>query len=360
MLYHSTNSSLLIILLWLCLQAQYYAVECFTLRSLFQSTTPTSFLSKGNQLKKVTPLAGIFLKRDNNGINNNNNNNKTRDRTRKLFSSSNSSSEGSIINISSSSSSSSSMTLVKNFRKVTGFQTIYRCASTDLLGDLFDDNDNINKSTVSDTCDDNGDNDDNAKSKFEFEKESAENKLLNELGLILDLRSPSERDGIKAQKWMSNAPGGKYITENFERDGKTRLNFRSNNSQKLEQTQRKRIVYRVDVLSPSRLFEYMSKSWLDSPSQKAQYMFNAAFDSNGLHEMRMDILNERGLKGLYEAIIETSCEELFTSLKSIVEYLESTSEKDGNNVDCNDVGVAVHCVQGKDRYVFFTLYYRLL
>ena len=207
--------------------------------------------------------------------------------------------------------------VIKNFRQVTGFKLLYRCASTDGLGDLLylDDND--------------------------YKTSSPEYKILHDIGLILDLRSPSERNEKKAREWMSIAPGGEFTITTFDRNQRRSsvLNMDHNS---------KRNVLRIDVLSPSRLFEYLSQNWITTPQQKVQYMFNVAFDSNKLHEMRMDILNERGLRGLYEAILETSQDELFVSLKNIVEYLESCVVDDENRA-CKGKGVVFHCVQGKDR-----------
>ena len=220
---------------------------------------------------------------------------------------------------------SSQKSLVKNFRNAKGFTNIYRCASTDVLGDLFTDESIIQN--------------------YENNR-TAEKILLNEAELILDLRSPSERNETNARKWMSNAKGGKFEVKYFERGNrKEGDDFEAN-----PEPSCRRIVYRIDVLSPNRLFDYMAKNWL-SPSQSVQYSFNTVFDGRKLHELRMDILNERGLKGLYEAIIETSCEEIFAGLKSIVQYFESLELARNIKSGCRGGGVVVHCVQGKDRYV---------
>ena len=221
--------------------------------------------------------------------------------------------------------------VIKNFRQLTGFQKLlFRCASTDGLGDLLylDDNDykSISVSSSSTTT---------------TTTSSPEYKILHDIGLILDLRSPSERNEKKAREWMSIAPGGEFTITTFDRNqhSSSIINMDHNS---------KRNVLRIDVLSPSRLFEYLSQNWITTPQQKVQYMFNVAFDSNKLHEMRMDILNERGLRGLYEAILETSQDELFVSLKNIVEYLESCVVDDENRA-CKGKGIVFHCVQGKDR-----------
>ena len=245
--------------------------------------------------------------------------------------------------------SSTSMSIVKNFRTVTGFQNIYRCANTDSLGDLFD-NEDENKSNNADTGDTNVGNTSRDESNgVNNNIKSPEYTILHDVGLILDLRSQSERNERKARQWMSCAPGGKFQSKTFDRDNKkTALSTISS----FERT-----VYRIDVLSPTRLFDYLSKIWLSAypTSLKAKYTFALAFDSNALHEIRMDILNEKGLKGLYEAIIETSQEELFASLKAIVEYYENVQQiiqeqtSTPTQIQTQKHGVVIHCVQGKDR-----------
>ena len=195
--------------------------------------------------------------------------------------------------------------VVKNFRQAASLPGIYRCASTDDLAKVFED----------------------AAETLQCIDDSPEEILLNRAGLILDLRSQSERDEASARRWMDRAPNGGFVAEDFDR------------ASSLSGTnQDKRRVLRIDVLSPSRLFGHLTNQWM-SPSQKALAAMYYAIDGNKLHELRMDVLNEKGLAGLYEAIISTSGEELRAGLVAITEYLEG-------NVDGT---CAVHCVQGKDR-----------
>lgn len=64
----------------------------------------------------------------------------------------------------------------------------------------------------------------------------------------------------------------------------------------------------------------------------------------------MNILNENGLGGLYGAIIETSQEELFASLKAIVEYRENAQQFiQGETKMQKKYGVVIHCIRGKNR-----------
>ena len=225
--------------------------------------------------------------------------------------------------------------VVKNFRQAASLPGIYRCASTDGLAALFEDLDGtiqcINNSPedtllnraglILDLEDLDG--------TIQCINNSPEDILLNRAGLILDLRSPSERDEASASRWMERAPNGGFVAEEFDRG-----------SSSSGSSQEKRRVLRIDVLSPSRLFDHLTNKWM-SPSQKALSAMYYALDGNKLHELRMDVLNEKGLAGLYEAIISTSGEELRAGLIAITEYLEACGIFDG--------ACAVHCVQGKDR-----------
>lgn len=196
--------------------------------------------------------------------------------------------------------------LIRNFRAAYGTNRIYRCANTDGLGSIFE-----------------------GPGPFIVEEDTPESIILNRSQLILDLRSPSERNEDLAKLWMLNAPGGKIEILNYDRE-------RSDTSQLISSCER--CVLRVDLLSPTRLFKYLEKNWINGPIETAQYSFSYTFDSKKLHEMRMEILNNKGLPGLYEAMIETSGPEIFASLQAITVQLEA---KGGD--------IVIHCVQGKDR-----------
>ena len=47
-------------------------------------------------------------------------------------------------------------------------------------------------------------------------------------------------------------------------------------------------------------------------------------DAKKLHELQMDVVNQRGLPGLYEAMLQTSQRELCEALQKITVYLEQT------------------------------------
>jgi len=194
--------------------------------------------------------------------------------------------------------SSSRPCCLQNFRQASGLPRIYRCASTDPLADIAD--------TVTPL-------------------HEPERILLQDTGLILDLRSDSERDEYQAQHWTSQAP-----TPFLVQDVKPETHVLSTDSND-------RRVLRIDVLSPTRFMEYASDNWF-KPSQKAMANLYWVFDAGKVHEMRIDALNERGLTGLNEIIFETGGRELCVALQEITVHLEQ-----------NQSNVAIHCVQGKDR-----------
>eukprot|EP00557_Chaetoceros_sp_GSL56_P002777 CAMPEP_0176500480 /NCGR_PEP_ID=MMETSP0200_2-20121128/13576_1 /TAXON_ID=947934 /ORGANISM="Chaetoceros sp., Strain GSL56" /LENGTH=375 /DNA_ID=CAMNT_0017899155 /DNA_START=108 /DNA_END=1235 /DNA_ORIENTATION=- len=208
--------------------------------------------------------------------------------------------------------------LIKNFRKAAGLNRVYRCGNTDGLGHV--DFDSASAST--DTLEQEEISRDNIIHEIMWKKSS---------GLILDLRSDTERNEALAQAWMNKAPKGGMQVKYFTRNSNDLYNSKDAVT---------RCVYRIDLLSPQRLFDYMMDHWISSPLMKLQYTCNLLFNTEKLHDMRMDILNERGIQGLYEAILETSGEEFCAALKAMTIYLE---ENHPSNM------IIVHCVQGKDR-----------
>ena len=74
-------------------------------------------------------------------------------------------------------------TTLKNFREAAALPNIYRCAKTDDLADRIG---------IAETLSD------------------PEDIVFHRAGLVIDLRSDSERDEKKAQLWMCKAPGGPF------------------------------------------------------------------------------------------------------------------------------------------------------
>jgi hypothetical protein len=168
--------------------------------------------------------------------------------------------------------------------------------------------------------------------------ESSDRFVLEQVGLILDLRSPSERKEALAQRWMQQAttPTAPIQVVETDQDYPDVSSFSNNNNN----NNHRRFVVRINVLSPPRFMEYIEAHWL-SPSELAQAVWFKIVSGQKLHELRIEKLNERGLAGLNEAILETGQVELFRALKTITLHLE-THPSDP---------VVIHCVQGKDRYV---------
>jgi hypothetical protein len=196
---------------------------------------------------------------------------------------------------------------IANFRLVAGINNVFRCASTDGLGDQ--ENADLSGPDI-----------------FVFE----------EAGLILDLRSASERNEASACNWMARAPRGPMtVVEANERYSRKRSN-----------PEHKRFVVRCDVLSPSRFMSYIEQNWL-SPAEKARSALFKIIDGKKLHELRIESLNARGLAGLNEAILETGKQDILSALQTITLHLEANK----------DDSVIIHCVQGKDRYVVILFFF---
>lgn len=183
---------------------------------------------------------------------------------------------------------------LRNFRAAPGLSnSVYRCAKTDNLADRIEAENNLS---------------------------SDELVVLHEVGLIVDLRSDSERNEKKAIAWMERAPGGAIIVQ----------------TAKYTPT-RNRTVLRLDPLSPPEFMEYLEKKWM-SPELQLKAKWYKIISGDKLHELRMNVFNQKGLAGLNEAILETGKDSLREALQAITLHLEQ-----------RDSPVVVHCVQGKDR-----------
>ena len=195
---------------------------------------------------------------------------------------------------------------VENFRAVNGINRIYRCAKTEPLAGV------ANPRT------------------------EAEHVILRQSGLIIDLRSQSERDDEQAQLWMDrygfeavDARVGKHDDVNNDDD---------DDDDDVPPLLEKRVL-RIDVQPRERIFKYMIRCWL-TPADRAMAPVLSLVDPDALQGICLDALNARGLAGLNEAILETGGEDLCLALKEMTKHLETS-----------DTSLVFHCVQGKDRYV---------
>lgn len=219
-----------------------------------------------------------------------------------------------------------SSSLIRNFRPAAGLASrIFRCGHTDRLAQIFANSNNKESTSSFDHVHD---------------THSPEYILLNRVGLILDLRSPAERNETDAKRWMSLANGPFQIHE-YDR-------YASTPNKEFSDKDQCRKVYRIDVLSSRRLFDYISLNWLSSSKEKELFWNYYILDADKLHQLHMDVLNERGLVGLYEAILATGQKELCFALKMITQYIEGLQENRLSNTHNLDA-IAVHCVHGKDR-----------
>jgi hypothetical protein len=221
---------------------------------------------------------------------------------------------------------------VENARLAAGVPGIVRCANTDNLATKVDNQDQDSSFSP------------------------VEGAIWQRTGLILDLRSPSERNETQAKMWMTNAGFEAIALEDVETTSHSKESI-------LKQSLRKhsRLVLRLDILSPSKFMDYLEQNWLSGPDKMKASLFKV-MDGGKLHELRMQTINERGLLGLNEAILETGKDGICTALKAITihweERLQSlATAKDGKEKDINNnaVLVVIHCVQGKDRTGLLTM-----
>ena len=189
---------------------------------------------------------------------------------------------------------------IRNFRRAAGIENVFRCGSTDELGVKIEDN-----------CQ---------------QWSNAEWFVLQQAGMILDLRSPGERNEPQARKWMEYAPRPIQVVAGDEE-------YRHHAN-----TPKNRFVVRINVLSPPRFMSYIEDNWL-RVSEKVQATWFRMIDGQKLHELRIEALNERGLAGLNEIILETGKRQLCRALQTITLHLEKNPSDP----------VVIHCVQGKDR-----------
>lgn len=301
--------------------------------------------------------------------------------------------------------------MIRNFRPAAGFlidddnekkndnanktttttttSTVYRCGSTDILGDKNTHNWKINTgdtdaAAATDTID------------------YGDAIVFHQAGLILDLRSPSERNEKDAHRWMekaSSASASAATTSDSQRSTTTTSTTTPQTSHRRRQQPRPihilqvpttsastieeewfemnftteedddddarpRYVIQLDLLNRTELVQYIQTTWLVPPKTTSMNTTNE--------------LNKRGLAGLNEAILETKtgqtglCRALQimtlyreavirnTKKRNIQRNHDSTHRQQQSNDDNDDSdatssndssSIVIHCVQGKDRYV---------
>jgi len=198
--------------------------------------------------------------------------------------------------------------VIENFRPVSGTTRIYRCAKTEPLANII----------------------------AEEPSSQPEIILSTQTGLIVDLRSPIERDETKTQQWMARFAFQATEGTDTSLTPPLLLDENDNYNDNDNLTKQKRVL-RLDVQPRDKVIRYLDDTWL-TPSEKALSKMYFVFDAGRLHSLRMDVLNQRGLAGLNEAILQVGKSDLCVALREITRHLET-----------QDSGVAFHCVKGKDR-----------
>lgn len=166
--------------------------------------------------------------------------------------------------------------------------------------------------------------------------------MLYEVGLVLDLRSESERDDAQCRQWWSNAPGGPFVVV----DSVTEL------EQSLRETRPvvsgktlPRHVLRLDPLNPIAFMQYLEVRWMTRRERLAVAWYRLV-DGNAWHDLRIRVLNRRGLLGLNQAILEAGASHLCQALQALTLHAEACQ---ASSSSLSYAPAVVHCVQGKDR-----------
>ena len=254
--------------------------------------------------------------------------------------------------------------VVANARLAAGLNQIIRCGSTDVLSKLVTANSRglitgTSTGGVMDTA------------------------ILQRAGLLLDLRSPSERHEGRAQRWMSS-PVTHNSWQHISTD-KYDNNYGINQAvatvvayevspdkkyseaelQRILDQNSPRVVVRLDILSPMRFMEYLEQNWWSTTEKHHADLLRKGTNmlerqrQEKLHTMRIQTLNSRGLLGLNEAILETGQQGLCTALQLITIFMERMAKEEeerraknqqytSDSSQLHDL-IVVHCVQGKDR-----------
>uniref|UniRef100_A0A7R9ZLV5 Tyrosine specific protein phosphatases domain-containing protein n=1 Tax=Craspedostauros australis TaxID=1486917 RepID=A0A7R9ZLV5_9STRA len=195
---------------------------------------------------------------------------------------------------------------ILNFRAAAGLKdyNIFRCGATDNLASYVDPSASTSSSPPP--------------------MQSTDALVYNDAGLILDLRSDSERDNAKTRTWVQSSMNIVAVDAATTTIPDGQCDDRT--------------ILQIDVLSPQRFMAYVTQNWFPTTAQRLRLKWYKLMDGAALHAMRIEALNERGLRGLNEAILETGRSELNLALRWITVYLETRCAP-----------VVIHCVKGKDR-----------
>jgi Tyrosine phosphatase family len=208
------------------------------------------------------------------------------------------------------------ISVLENFRPVAGTRRLYRSAKPDRLAE---------RMVVAGTA---GGGDGTASTPAVHPDEAL---MLHDVGLVVDLRSESERDADKFQQWTSHAPGGPFRVVDRAID----LDF------SLSTATAPRHVLLLDP--KPLLMAYLERNWM-TPGEKLKSLWYRLVDGRALHSLHLDVLARRGLLGLNQIVLEAGGGCLMEALQAVVLHLEHapTTLPSGSPV-------VIHCVQGKDR-----------
>eukprot|EP00667_Euglena_gracilis_P012310 EG_transcript_12625 len=142
--------------------------------------------------------------------------------------------------------------------------------------------------------------------------------------LVIDLRTAEERSA--APNWAKG-----WRTLDFQRTAGADIQDLIGQSHVAGAAHR--TLWRVDLMNPDRIFDYMKQQWWDAKTRAQAAMWEVLSGAE-LQRLRIRELNRRGLEGLYEATLETGGPELCFVLTLLASMADP---------------VLIHCVKGKDR-----------
>lgn len=176
--------------------------------------------------------------------------------------------------------------MIENFRQAAGLGNVFRSATTDVLGE-------VGVSQLLEGPD-----------KFVAEK----------IGLILDLRFKHEMNEQAVQTWT-----GEHGIQWIESDS-------------YSATEKRRAVVRISSFIS---LEYVDKQWFNPEEQQKA----AEAQPEEIMSLRIEKLNDRGLFGLNQLILESGCAGICQALMIITRRFEANAD---------DI-ILIQCLQGKDR-----------
>ncbi|KAG7368026.1 protein tyrosine/serine phosphatase [Nitzschia inconspicua] len=198
---------------------------------------------------------------------------------------------------------------IPNFRSVSKtLPCLYRSSSPEEIAETLRDGDGVSSASLS----------------------PAENILLNEATLWIDIRTSSEVNVDKINFITQKAPGGPFEKMMFQDPRGLEASLHSARKQRIYMSSKD------PAFSMDYVFEYAVKHWVSADAIVATGMISKE------NSLVMEAISQRGLGGLFEVILD--CHSLIVGiLQAITLHLE---QRKAVGMGAN---IIFHCTLGKDR-----------